>query len=161
MKYLAILMLYFALSLSAHASKLVGEATFSWLFWDIYHIKLWTTDGSYSPELSPLRLEIQYLRDIEKNQLIETTIDQWQQQNLSWKQDWINDLQKIWPDIQEHDTLILQIDDNLHSHFYFNKELLGSIEDPQFSQTFSDIWLSPNSTQPELRNVITGGAKNA
>lgn len=42
------------------------------------------------------------------------------------------------------------------STFYRNGEQLGVIADPGFGRQFLDIWLSPNTSRPELRLALTG-----
>jgi len=136
----------------------VGEAHLKVLFWPVYDSRLFTADGSYQPGQSPLRLEIQYLRNIESKDLVERTAAEWQAQQLSHpkQQQWLDTLSQIWPDVAENDVITLELRENQHSHFYVNNTWVGSIEDPAFGQQFLDIWLSPQTTRPAIRQQLLG-----
>jgi len=137
----------------------VGEATFSVLFWDIYKSRLQTTSGNYTAN-SPTDIilyEINYLRDITRNELIQRTVEQWQ--HLKVKPDLyekhLTKLQAIWPNITNGDTLALLVTTD-KSVFYFNNDFIGDIQDPQFGSLFLDIWLSEKTSQPALRKKLLG-----
>jgi hypothetical protein len=146
-----------ALAQTAELQK-VGEARLKVLFWPIYDSRLFSADGTYQPGKPPLRLEIQYLRDIESKDLVERTAAEWQAQQLFHpnQQEWLETLSRIWPDVAENDVISLELRENLHSHFYVNNTWVGSIEDPAFGQQFLDIWLSPQTTRPEIRQQLLG-----
>tara|TARA_B100000809_G_scaffold187606_1_gene185917 strand:+ start:44 stop:604 length:561 start_codon:yes stop_codon:yes gene_type:complete len=137
----------------------VGETTFSILFWDLYKSKLQTTSGKYpiESENDKLIYMINYLADISGKDLIERTVEQWQHLKINPEkyQAYIPVLEKIWPDIEEGDTLSLHVNNN-KSFFYFNNELVGEVEDQEFSQLFLDIWLSEKTSEPELRLELLG-----
>ena len=46
------------------------------------------------------------------------------------------------------------------SAFYFNDNLVGSIEDPMFGPLFVDIWLSEKTSEPKLRQQLLGSLIN-
>ena len=136
----------------------VGEAKLQVLFWPIYESRLFTADGTYQPGRPPLRLEIQYLRDIASEDLVERTAAEWQaQQRFHPNQEqWLETLGQIWPDVSKNDVISLELREDRHSHFYVNNQWVGSIEDPVFGQQFLDIWLSPDTTRPQLRRQLLG-----
>lgn len=136
----------------------VGEAKLKVLLWPIYDSRLFTADGSYQAGQAPLRLEIQYLRDIESEDLVERTAEEWQAQQLSHpkQQRWLDALSRIWPDVAKNDVISLELRENLQSYFYVNNTWVGTIEDPLFGQQFLDIWLSPQTTRPEIRRQLLG-----
>ena len=139
--------------------KMVGEAKFSILFWDIYQSKLLTTSGKYPIEAKndELLYEIRYLKDISRDELIKRTKEQWQHLGIANEQykHFIPELKRLWPNITQGDTLSLLIQ-NQHSNFYFNQQYIGSINAPQFGQLFIDIWLAKNTSQPKLRRQLLG-----
>ena len=154
----------FAISVAAAAPvpaadlQLVGQARLKFLFWSVYDSRLLSEDGQYRAGQRPLRLEIEYLLDIEADQLVERTASEWQAQGLrhEHQQQWLQTLATIWPDIRERDVIALELDDQGRSTFYRNGQKLGVLEDTDFGQHFLDIWLSPNTTRPELRLALTG-----
>jgi hypothetical protein len=49
---------------------------------------------------------------------------------------------------------------NNKSFFYYNNELIGEIGQQEFSQLFLDIWLSENTSEPDLRRELLGVNNN-
>lgn len=146
--------------LSENNLQEVGKARLSFLFWDIYDSKLLTSSGTYQtnfPSEQTILFEIQYLRDISKNDLIDNTIEQWQHIKIN-KDEYsyfIPLLEEIWPNIKAGDKLALLIH-NQSSQFFYNNQFIGSIEQEKFHQYFINIWLSPNTSQPKLRKLLLG-----
>lgn len=139
--------------------KKVGTTQFSVLFWDIYNSSLYTESGSYSRKTPPDRLifEIEYLKDITVDDLLERTIQQWEHLEFTEAEygRFIVPLKTIWPNISSGDKLVLFVNNN-QSTFYFNNEKIGLIQQKEFSQIFLDIWLSPKTSQPQLRYELLG-----
>lgn len=160
-----LLLLYSAASLgfsdaSSKQLQLVGEARFKFLFWDIYDSKLFTASGAFNSQLPltqqlPLKLKIDYLRDIEAADLVDNTIDQWRKIGLSQSaidahQALISDL---WPNIGKNDQLAIVLDEQ-GSQFYYNGEAIGGQLSTEFGVDFVSIWLAENTTEPKLRNKL-------
>lgn len=136
--------------------KLVGESQMSWMFWDLYSIRLLTESGSYQERVFPQRLEISYLRDIDKQDLLTATLQEWQKLGVEAKPQWQQQLQGIWPSVKTGDTLMFDVSANGQSRFYYNGKEIGSIEDVEFASAFLSIWLSPNTSEKELRLELIG-----
>lgn len=136
----------------------VGEAKLRVMFWDVYESSLYTATGQYNPETRPLRLDIRYLRDITGEQLIKQTRKEWKAQGLKHpKQDaWLEELSALWPDVSENDVISLLLDERDTAHFSLNGRSLGTLADPAFARQFAAIWLSPDTTRPELRAKLIG-----
>ena len=147
---------------SAPTLAKVGEAKLSVMFWDVYESSLYTADGNYQAGVRPLRLEIRYLRDIAAKDLVKQTGKEWRAQGIEFTDhdEWLNELLTLWPDVSEGDVIALAIDASGRATFEFNGAPLGSIEDPRFGEDFAGIWLSPNTTRPELRAALIGGNQN-
>lgn len=142
--------------------KTVGKAKFSVLFWDIYNSTLYTQAGRYLHDNSSesLFFEIEYLKDITAEDLLERTAQQWEHLNVPELvySKYLPALKTIWPDISSGDKLTLFVQ-NQQSVFYFNHEKVGVIEEADFSKLFLDIWLSPNTSQTQLRKELLGEVK--
>lgn len=138
--------------------KKVGEARLRVLLWSIYDSRLYTPDGDYREGIRPLRLEIEYLRSVKASALVERTRQEWDAMGRSHprQEDWLARLDRLWPDIQAKDVLALQIAEDNVATFLHNGRIIGRIDDPAFGQQFIDIWLSPDSTRPELRQALLG-----
>ena len=156
---IACLILFCSAAMAGPAElKKVGEAELRVLFWSIYNSRLYSTDGQYQEGQRPLQLQIEYLIDIESDALVERTGSEWDSQGLSHarQQQWLAELAALWPDVSKNDVLTLDIDADDRSTFYRNGELLGVIDDPEFGDHFTGIWLAPTTTRPKLRLALTG-----
>lgn len=141
--------------------KIVGEAKLKVLFWDVYNSTLYTQTGAYQRELFPQALKLNYLRDIDAEDLIEKTQDEWEKLGIKQETfgEWINQLTAIFPNIKKGDTLLLNVSENQHSEFFFNGKTIGRITDQSFGKSFLRIWLDENCSFPKVRNKLIGNDK--
>ncbi|WP_235188600.1 chalcone isomerase family protein [Catenovulum agarivorans] len=141
-----------------------GEGTMSVLFWDLYSAEYYLPSKTDSAVALPQVLKITYLRDIEKDDLVKATLEQWQHIELNHanQTNWLQKLTQIWPDISKKDTLLLRIEQDGSSHFYHQSandrqlKKIGSITDTEFGTSFLAIWLSPKTSRPDLRAQLLG-----
>ena len=140
--------------------KKVGEAEFSYLFWDVYDSVLFNLSGSMDQsyewfEQVPLVLEIRYKRDIDAQDLIDNTVDQWQHLGIAREdyEAYVPWLKEVWPNLKKGDRLALLMQDG-HSVFFYNQVEIARQSDPYFGRLFLDIWLSVDTSEPELRNGL-------
>ena len=138
--------------------KKVGEAKLQVLFWDVYNSSLYSQTGQYQAESFPQALKIDYLRNIDANDLIEKTQDEWEKLGIEKVKftPWITLLTDIFPDIKKGDSLLLSVNKNLQSEFFFNGKKIGEITDQTFGKTFLRIWLDENCRYPQVRNKLIG-----
>lgn len=134
----------------------IGEARFSYLFWDVYDAALYaeSTERSVKP---PLALELTYLRKLKGRSIAQRSIDEIKSQGFSNEaklQQWAYAMEAMFPDVKKGSVILGIADKSNVSHFYFNGEKLGVIEDSDFTQRFFDIWLGENSTEPEFRDQL-------
>lgn len=172
---------------STLASSLIklGEGQMSILFWKVYKAEFYSTDAPYNESAYPKALKLTYQRDIEKQEFVDATQDQWIKLNahfserlVSEEQEalWLKQLSDIFPDIQEKDIILFTLSKNKQANFYLKKhnksnkelnntaerltiknyQLLGSITEPAFGDYFLSIWLSKYTTEPKLRKKLIG-----
>ena len=136
----------------------VGEARLEVLFWSIYRSRLYCPDGVYEPGVRPLRLEIEYLRNIGSEDLVKRTGEEWEQLGVTdpAQKEWLASLGTLWPDVSKNDVLAVELDGDNRATFFHNGQRLGRIDDPAFGQRFVDIWLSPETSRPAMRLALTG-----
>jgi hypothetical protein len=139
----------------------VGEADLDVLWFDVYLAKLYSVDGTYQPQQFPIKLAIQYHRDISAAELIEATTEQWQANGLTESE--INRIKKhltlSWPDVKKNDTLSFIIHNDKQAEFLFNDKPFYQLEDAEFSAAFIGIWLSETTTEPDLRQQLIGATQ--
>ncbi|MGF1734525.1 chalcone isomerase family protein [Photobacterium satsumensis] len=135
----------------------VGNAQLTWGPWIIYDSELRSPDGVYQGEGDELALVIRYHRNIDSEDLIGATDDQWQHLGVepSKRSRWINKLEQIWPDVKKGDRLIFVMNGNQGAFFQDNRQI-GVLQDFEMSQSFLHIWLSPNTAYPEIRHQLIG-----
>lgn len=141
--------------------KLVGKGVMTWFWFDVYKAKLLTPSGNYQEQTWPLALELIYQRDISREDLIKATKDEWRRQQLNYQTQWLAELKNIWPNVSENDSLLLFVDSDGVSHFYYNSVWAGAIKDPDFAGVFTAIWLSTNTLKPRLREQLVGAVDKA
>lgn len=136
----------------------VGKSTLRVAIWDIYEVELLAENGRYQ-EQNPYALRIKYLRPIDNITLLKETEKQWKKMHSNietYNKNWLTKLSDIFPNVEKNDEITFFVDRNNHSKFYLNNHYLGRIEDPEFSQYFSGIWLSTKTTRPKLRKNLIG-----
>ncbi|MCK8043789.1 chalcone isomerase family protein [Shewanella sp. 1CM18E] len=138
--------------------KEVGRGEMQWWWFSLYRAKLLTLDGNYSQGEQPLVLDIEYYQEIPSERLVEATLDQWQHIGVSQQrqQKWLAEIKSVWPDVVEGDKLTLSVLDSGVSQFYFNGEPLAKPLPKGFSDDFLAIWLSEQTSRPELRKQLLG-----
>ena len=163
------LLLSLLLALPATASPVrdlspVGQAEMRWLFWKLYDVQLLSSDGRYREGDYPLALSIRYAREIESGKLVSVTLDEWQRLSIDWREEWAEQLQRLWPSVKQGDELLLRVQESGHSVFYHNGQRLGEMTDPDFAPAFLAIWLSRDTREPAIRQRLLGqdaGVPNA
>ncbi|MDO6706973.1 chalcone isomerase family protein [Photobacterium sp. 1_MG-2023] len=139
----------------------VGEATLKWGPWVIYDSQLRSPSGRYDAQVSEaqtsLALVIRYRRDIDKDDLLEATDEQWQKLGFSSgkRQRWLRQLAGIWPDVRKGDRLIF-VTHAEGGTFYRDNRVIGEVADEEMAKAFISIWLSPRTEYPDLRRRLIG-----
>ncbi|HKS32099.1 MAG TPA: hypothetical protein VJS14_00085, partial [Enterobacteriaceae bacterium] len=106
----AVLMLLWlsALAPAAHAAdwlswRKVGDATLTWGPFTLYTSQLRTPDGRYRGPEQDRALIITYKRDIDREDLVEATRDQWHDLGILQREAqsaaWLRMLHDLWPDV--------------------------------------------------------------
>ena len=135
---------------------LIGNANYSFLFWDIYDAELYSTSKKYNS--NELAIILKYNRSIDKETLIRETInDIKEQKSISNQQEekWKNLLESIYIDTKTNKKFIA-IKINNKSIFYYNNKKLYESFDEEFNQLFFDIWLRSNSKNPDFTRTLLG-----
>ncbi len=144
----------------------VGQASLSWFWLDIYSSQLRSPDGKYdqSKDITPhpVALEIRYMRDISNAQLLDATEEQWQNLGFSKQQikRWISQLSGIFPSVKMGEILAYVTDGRVGKFIYTpngrEPQILGHISDEQLNDAFLAIWLSTKTEYPKLRQQLIG-----
>ena len=138
--------------------EVVGHTTLRVLFWDIYDATLYAPKGHWLAT-QPHALKLSYRRAFSRHDIAERSAEEIRHLGFSdtkQLQRWQHQMQALFPNVDAQTDLIGVRDAAGHAHFYHNKAYLGQIADPNFSHWFFGIWLSPNTSEPELRQELLG-----
>ena len=138
--------------------NLVGESKLRILFWDIYHSRLYMKDSNYEVGKTEILLELDYLRDIDADDLVLQTQKQWRALGIKKfiKPESLKLLLSIFPDVVKGDKISIYIDEYSRSVFRHNGVHIGTVEDSDFGHQFLAIWLSEKTSQPKQRIALLG-----
>lgn len=126
---------------------------------DVYDAKLWARPGFAPAQYvrHPFALELQYLRGLKGEAIAQRSLDEMKRQgpiNALQSQAWLKAMQALFPDVQKGDRITGVHKPEQGAEFWVNERLLGQVNDPQFAQLFFGIWLSPQSSAPEVRKAL-------
>ncbi len=135
-----------------------GKSELSWFLISVYEAQLFTTSGQFVYGQYPQALEIEYYRNITKENLIKATKDQWEEQAIKHPDlnEWLVQLEQVFPDVKPEDKLVFSVDKIGNNQFFLNDKPIGKIANKDFSQLFLDIWVSEKTTYPDLRLELIG-----
>ena len=140
----------------------VGEARLKIMFWKIYDAKLVASKGQWQAN-SPFALSLTYLRDFDGEDIASRSVDE--MRDIGYEDEvelakWYEQMRSVFPNVKEGENITGVLDTKKHTHFYYQGKWIGSIEDISFGQSFFDIWLHKNTSEPEMRKQLLGMAKD-
>ena len=71
---------------------------------------------------------------------------------------WLADMTRLFPDVRKGDRITGSYQPGRGVSFQLNDRPLGEVNDPAFARLFMGIWLSPRTSEPEMRRQLTGNA---
>lgn len=138
---------------------LAGQGTLRFLGFDIYHARLWVSPG-FQPDnytAQPLALELAYQRDFTARAIAQRSIEEMrrvgpftEQQATRWQQA----LQAALPEVKAGDRLTGLYRPGTGAVFQLRGRTVGEVADPEFARLFFGIWLSPQTSEPRLREAL-------
>ena len=69
---------------------------------------------------------------------------------------WRQSMQRLFPDVNAGDRLIGIAIPGKEARFFAGDRMLGTVKDPAFVEAFFDIWLSPTTRAPRVRQALLG-----
>lgn len=143
-------------------AKAVGEARLKIMFWKIYDAKLVASKGQWDAD-SPFALSLTYLRDFDGEDIASRSVDE--MRDIGYEDEvelakWYEQMRSVFPNVKEGENITGVLDEKKHTHFYYQGRLIGSIDDISFGQSFFDIWLHKNTSEPEMRQQLLGMTKD-
>lgn len=136
----------------------VGEGRLSYLFWDVYDATLYAPEGEWQVD-RPFALQLSYLREIEGKKIADRSVEEIREQGFTDEvklATWHAQMRKIFPNVDKGMTLTGVYTGNGETVFYHDNEEVGRIKSSEFSRAFFNIWLSEDTSAPDLRRKLLG-----
>lgn len=163
MKRLILLGLFLAATAQALPDALRGEVAglrqwgsgeMTWFGLALYRATLWV--AGESPETSTSALQLDYLRDIPRERLVQTSLDEMRRLGADEAQlkRWESDLRRVFPDVKAGESIVGVHHPGRGAGFYHQGQATGDVSDAEFARRFFAIWLDPASRSPSLRATL-------
>lgn len=157
-----------ALPAFAHASSELagltkrGQARFRFLGLHVYDIRLWSaapvTAANWQEQ--PLTLEIEYARNLSGDEIAKRSLKEMRRQATvtdAQAQAWLTEMQAAFPDVKAGDRISGTHEPGVAAQFFVNGQPRRRVADAQFARLFFGIWLSPQTSEPALREQLLAG----
>ncbi|WP_369818063.1 chalcone isomerase family protein [Acidovorax sp. Root70] len=147
-------------------ARLVGQGTMRFLGFEVYRARLWAQPGFDADLYSahPLALELTYQRNFTAEAIAKRSIEEMRrvgsftpQQATRWQQA----LQAALPDVKPGDRLLGLYQPGAGAVFKMGGRVVGEVADAEFSRLFFGIWLSPQTSEPGLRQQLIAATRTA
>ncbi|RKR28942.1 chalcone isomerase-like protein [Acidovorax sp. 93] len=146
--------------------RLAGQGVLRFLGFEIYRARLWVQPGfdadNYGAQ--PLALELTYHRDFTAEAIAKRSLEEMRrvgsftpQQATRWQQA----LQAALPDVKSGDRLLGIHQPGVGAVFKMAGRVVGEVPDAEFSRLFFGIWLSPQTSEPGLRQELLAATRTA
>ena len=151
------------LSVALPQGRLIGQARLKVWGFEVYDARLWAPDGfsADSHAQSPLALELVYLRDFRATDIAGRSIMEMRRsQPVSDAQaaEWTAAMLRVISDVRKGDRIMAVQRPGSGAAFWVNGRASGEIADAEFAKLFFGIWLSPRTSEPQLRQALLTGA---
>ena len=129
----------------------------------VYDARLWARPDfrAASFDRAPLALELSYLRAFKAEDVAERSIKEMRRSKpVSDAQAarWTAEMLRVIPDVRTGDRVMGVHQPGVGAAFWVNGKNTGEIQDAEFARLFFGIWLSPNTSEPKLREALLAGA---
>lgn len=142
-------------------TRLRGRGTLRFLGLAVYEARLWTRPGfdAASYARHPFALELVYARALDGAAIVDRSLVEMRRQealDAAREQAWRTLMQRAFPDVAEGDRLVGAYDGDGGVRFLHNGRATAQIRDIDFARLFFGIWLSPRTSEPDLRQALLG-----
>ena len=144
-------------------ARLQGSGRLTFFGLHIYDARLWIADGFAAErfERHALALELQYARTLYGRLIAERSLEEMQRIggfSDEQAQRWLGAMTQTFPDVNKGDRITGVQQPQLAARFFHNGALRGELRDADFARRFFGIWLSPQTSEPKLRQSLLGPA---
>ena len=143
--------------------RLVGKTRLTVWGFQVYDARLWSLPGTRAEQL-PTRafaLELDYLRDFSNTDIAERSIKEMRRSaSIADEQarTWTAEMLRVLPNVKKGDRIMGVHRPAEGALFLVNGKPSGEIKDTEFARLFFGIWLSPKTSEPQMRSALLAGA---
>lgn len=142
------------LAQAINAGKPVGSAQMRALWTEVYRASFWSDSGSW--KRPPYALSLTYGMSFTAEELAKRTAQEMAHVSSmpeASRAAYAAELKALWPDVKTGDRLTALAEKD-RTLFFHNGRRLGSIGGNEFMQAFFGIWLSPDSSEPDMQRQL-------
>jgi hypothetical protein len=139
-------------------SELVGQGILSVFFMDVYLLKLYSQDGTFSLNRDFV-LEFTYKRPVSKDVIIDASLDEMKKAggvDSAQLTAWRDNLGKALIDMEADETASVIFSEEGVITFFSPNNPVVSFQDPALRNSFALIWLGDKTSHPSLRKKLLG-----
>lgn len=142
-------------------ATLVGQGRLTFFGLKVYDARLWAAPGFDAArfEQQPFALALSYLRGLKGALIAERSLKEMRPLpgfDASRETGWLARMTELFPDVGDGDTLVGLHLPGVGARFVLNGQVRGQVDDPLFARLFFGIWLSPQTSEPALRQALLG-----
>lgn len=141
---------------SLEQPALVGQATLTLFFKDIYVARLYAPFALFRPD-GDFALSLSYKTDVTKTQIIDASLKMMKKQTNRRPDvyaQWSSHMQTAFRDLKKGDSATAVKKANGGIIFFINGKQTYQVLDAEFASAFMNIWLGPDSPYPKLRDQL-------
>lgn len=140
-------------------TRLAGQGLLRFWGLEIYRARLWVAPGFRASDYAaqPLALELTYLRSFSAQDIARRSLQEMRRVGPftpAQAEQWQQALQAALPDVQAGDRLTGLYQPDRGVVFHKNGQAVGAVPDAVFARLFFGIWLSPQTSEPALRQAL-------
>ncbi|MBT9476840.1 MAG: chalcone isomerase family protein [Polaromonas sp.] len=143
--------------------QLIGQGRLTVWGFQVYDARLWAATGfgagGYASQ--PMALELAYLRAFDAVEVAKRSLQEMRRSaaiSEAQAAQWTTELLRVIPDVRKGDRITGVHRPGVGAAFWVNGRASGEIRDAEFARLFFGIWLSPNTSEPQLRQALLAGA---
>jgi hypothetical protein len=142
-------------------ARLRGEGRLRFFGLHVYDALLWATQPLHAVDVerAALALELRYARMLRGGLIAERSITEMRRVGSfddEQAQRWLAVMKQLFPDVNAGDRITGVHRPGEGARFHVNGRLVGEVRDPLFARLFFGIWLSPRTSEPQLRAALLG-----
>ncbi len=144
-------------------TRLSGKSRLTVWGFDVYDASLWIPSGFKADKLAaqPFALELAYLRNFTNADIAERSIVEMRRSAVisdAQAKDWTAAMLRVIPNVKKGDRIMGVYRPGAGAVFLVNGKSAGEIMDAEFARLFFGIWLSPKTSEPQMRSALLAGA---